>query len=367
MVELFWLEWKKIFARKAVWLFFVAILLFQLLVQANAIRDTWNGTVQGTRDVYRRYEGQVINEAFQRQAAEDFALIALSHSDHFNTTYDEYQDSISYSANGSGYYAGVDMAYSKLINGPSVESLQRARVCSDAADKSFQEPPATPVVHDLGGWYTLGRTMGSEMLLLLLIVLGLLQLYTQESSSKMDGVLLSAAKRGRATAAKTLAAMAFTLGGALFVCGVEVLVVGLTLGLDGANMPLSALHNWSAASDETIAAFYALVAGVIVMAAVAWSALVVLASSLFRNPVAALLFAAVCLAAQMAIGMTMNSSSPLYAYSQLFPVPVLISPWSWLEDVIQAKYAAFALVFPSAIALFALGFAPRCFLKHRKA
>lgn len=367
MSTLFRYELKKILVRKTVLLFFLLVAALLLIQQTGPVKDALNGYVRGMREVYGRYEGQVITEALKKQAAADFAEFALSHSEHFDTLYDDGQNSVSYSARDTGgYYAGVDQAYTHLICSDSVETLQRTGK-GQAVGEGTGNAPITPIVRYPGGWGALGRTMGDGYFALFLLVLGLLPVFTQENTARMDGVLLSTAKRGRAAATKVLASAAFALLVALLVYGFETLVIALTYGLDGANAPAATLFQFSAQSMQTIGGYYTL-AGLSAAAAVAASAaLVTLSSSLFRQPLPALLLAAALVAAQFAPSLAFGSNRNLLAYMNLLPAPALTSPWNWLGSLSAVKYTAFALAFPALLSVLLFCLAPRCFLRRRKA
>lgn len=365
MSTMIWYELKKMLSRKTVQLFFLLVAALILVQQISPIRDALSGYARGMREVYGRYEGQTITEALQKQAAADYAEFALSHSEYFNTLYDEGQNTVSYSAKVGGYYGGVAQAYDELIFGESVESLQRTR--EGQAEGNRKGAPVTPTAQYLGGWSALGRTMGDGMFALFLLVLGLLPVYAQEGTSRMEGVLLSSAKRGRASAAKALAAVVFALLVALLVYGMETLVIALTYGLSGASTPVSALSHWSQQSTLTIGEYYTLAGLTVVAAVTASAALVALASSLFRQPVAALITAAALIAAQFLLVIAAGNSPASQIYMNLLPAPALASPWSWLDSLLDAKYAAFALIFPALLSIFLFCLAPRCFLRRRKA
>jgi hypothetical protein len=366
MGTLFRGELKKIFARKLIGLSFLLVAALILIQQAGPIKDTLSGYVRGMREVYGRYEGRTINEAFQNEAREDYAEFALSHSEHFNTGYDENQNAISYSAkDDGGYYGGVERAYEALFIGESVEKLQRENERL-ASRRMPLNAYITPTVRYLGGWDALGRTMGDGYFALFLLVLGLLPLFTQETAARMEGVLLCSKKRGRAAISKALAAALFAFIVAMLIYGAETLAIALTYGLNGANAPLAALRGWLADGTLTVGGYYTLAALATTAAVMASAALMALASSLFRQPLAVLGLAGALITAQFLPGL-LAGGSHLHIFMSLMPAPALTSPWEWMGSLTNTKYSIFSLAFPALLSVLILITAPRCFLRRRKA
>ena len=398
MGTLFKYELKKILSRKMIWILLLTSAALILYQNMNAIASTLGGFTQGMRDTYRIYEGRVITQASAKEAKAAFEQFALSHSDHFTTRYDENQGTVFYFAKDyNDYYGGVAFAYIDLSYCTTVENLQQsAKDAQDTlqqgsnADGSSLSPSDkqaleaqvkngfdTPVVHYMEGWKFLGRMPADGLFALFLLVLGLLPLFSQESSSRMEGVLLCAVERHRAAMAKMLAAAAFALGVPVLIYGFETLVLALTYGLDGASVPISTLYEFSFKSGgRTVGGLYALVGLAVIAAAMASAALIALSSSLFRNPVLSLLFTAALIAVQFLsntflTGIAFRGNSinlnHLQQFINLLPAPALINVYTWIDSMRDADLAAFALAFPALLTSLLFWLAPRHYLKQRKA
>jgi hypothetical protein len=239
---------------------------------------------------------------------------------------------------------------------------------------SIERGYADPAAHYAYGWewtYLFSSTNGISILCLL--GLGLIGVFSSETSSRMEGVFLCSARRHRAALSKMLAALSFAAGSTILLVGMDLLTTALTYGLDGLSLPVSQLIQINA--SLTIGGAYAIILLIFIVAAFAIGALVAFSSALFRHATAALLSAGVIIFAQLLLLVVCNGAlafqypllDRLQGYANMLPAVVFLNQYELFNKIIEPKYLWFALAFPAILTGALLWLTPRRFLRQRKA
>lgn len=394
---LFRYEMKKLLNRKLVWLLLAVCV--GIIVNFDWGMLPRQDNVRGMRDVYAKYEGSVLTDAVAAEARADFERFAAAHPEQFET--DDMAGGLAPTGQ-NGYFIGAWNAYMAVAQGTTAEKYRemaaRYQGYLDAGsyengkpltqdDRSELKKEITvlgsvpPVVHYAEGWRLLdlcNQDLGIFPLFLLALCLA--PLFSGERGAKMEGVLLCAAKRGRAAAAKLLTAFSVTLALVLLFYGMQLLILALTCGLDGASVP-TVYTNWSYPSyGSTLLGSFAGTALLTLAAMLALAFLAALASAAFRNTLAAMLAYAVLIAAHFVLAGIVSSEVWVYLKgSALGTVSrfIYLLPGNVLYDgsagtqigriLADPKYVAFGLALSLAIAAAAAASAWALYFKRRKA
>lgn len=306
-------ELKKLLSRKLIWLFLALSFMFLLLGLKESLDLAASGFAQGMKDIYSLYEGRVVTNVFQKEVKAAYAEYVALHQDEFITYQNVENGEVTSYSKGSRYYDGVSQAFSDITNQTTVESQQESLQSMKETlsrgknedgslltwlqqrdyERMIHDGDTTPVVHYTRGWYELYTASSTipSLLVLLTAGLALLPLFNGEHSSKMESIVLYAAQRRKAAAAKLLAALSFTSAVAVLYFAFNFLITALPYGLDGASLPVATMQYWHGSSQLTVGGAYALSSLAIILAAVACAALVCISSTLFRHPLLSLLCA----------------------------------------------------------------------------
>jgi ABC-type transport system involved in multi-copper enzyme maturation permease subunit len=324
MGTLFRCELKRLLNKKLVWLLFALCVGMNLWVFWPYFSEKTSGRVDGIRAAYTAYDGRVVTDSLVAEVREDMAGYIAAHPGDFELSPfgEENADDIfmKYYPKGSGYTYGFWVACSDISSKETQEMrlaqnerfrreldtgydssghkfTRRDRQYFEHALASSQE---TTVVHYAEGWkQMLMQVQWQGLYVLIMFIPALVPLFASESAGKMEGILLCAARRKRAVSAKLLAALLYAAAITVALYGLPVLLTALTYGLDGASLPASTLNGWLSYLPGEAIGFVYLKAGLVsLMAALACALAVSLGSSLFRNPLPALLGCAAIIVAQ---------------------------------------------------------------------
>lgn len=400
MSALFRYELKKLLSRRVVLVFALLCLAYTVWANWSLPLMHWSGLARGLKDVYSQFEGRVVTEGFKEEVRESVEQFMTDHPGQMHV-FEQPDGTIEYNPSTPGtykYITGISWAYNEILsNADSLEARQESvRTAGEAltlgknqdgtplteeqrqsCESAVRRGVVAPVVHYAKGW-ELEFLLDSQypgLLLLLLIVLAVSPLFSGERAARMEGILLCSAGRGRAAAAKMLAASACAGALALLFFAAQFLLVACTFGFDGALLPVtegSAVSNLGA---------LALALPALVLAAAACAAYVSLASALSRHTALALLLAGLFIATQFApeyfidqcvtnwlFGRIDNPALPppwcypLREYTKYFP-PLLVNLHAnllgWMDGLKPV-----ALAFAGSALLFLL--VPRAFHRGRK-
>ncbi len=323
---LFRYELKKLLNRKLTWLLLAVCVGILLNFDHGMLAG--KDFVRGMRDVYDRYEGRVLTDALVKEALADSEAFAAAHEGEFGMVDDGEINELRHTGRDA-YCSGAWQAFSEITHGTTREyCLERAASVQACLDNGCYEngKPLTqddrarlknditmlttrpPVVHYAEGWERLSLcNQFIGMFPLFLLALCLTPLFAGERAAKLESVLLCAAKRKRASAAKLLAALTATLAIFIVLYGTQLLAVSLTYGLDGA-VSSAYYSNWGyARTDRTLLGIFAGQALVWLSAMLALAILAALFSSAFRNTLAAMLAYAALIAIHIVLVSIVNS------------------------------------------------------------
>jgi ABC-type transport system involved in multi-copper enzyme maturation permease subunit len=216
---------------------------------------------------------------------------------------------------------------------------------------------------------------------LFLLALCLTSLFSGERAAKMDDMLLCAAGRRQAAAAKLLAALAVSFALYLQFYGLQILIVALTYGLDGASLSAHTAWSWLAVfSGRTLGGIFGGVALAALAALLASAFLAAFSSAVFRNTLVALLVYAAFVAAQIvSVNIAMNGD--MWGFSDgpvretvsriiyLFPANVLFdgSNGSQIMILSSLRNVGISLAVSVSLVVASAALAPAMYLKRRKA
>jgi hypothetical protein len=293
-------------------------------------------------------------------------------------------------------------AYGEILNRPTLEDRQKRFRATEQAlslGKNEDGSPLTdsqrqsmerfvrygvvkPAVHFAKGWDAsmLNETQLSGLMMLLLLILGLLPLFTGERAARMEGILLCSAGRARAAAAKMLAASVLACALVPLFMVSDFLIVAITYGFDGAMLPVLETGGISNLGAFALALLSVMLAGA------ACASLVALASALSRHTLAALLLAGVFIAVQFLPQMLIDQCvtnwligriadpalpppwcHPLQEYARLLPSTIMTVHSYMAHSMANIKWAAFAIGFSALLGALLYWLAPRCYFRKRKA
>lgn len=344
-------ELRKILSRRIVW-GAIALGLFLLLYSnggISLIRARLGGRVQGMRDVYAQYEGQVLTDAVAAEAGAALNAYIAQNPDEFVSHEDE--NGVIFSARDSyGYADGVWTAYMHIAYGTTyerkekTESVLLARLESgtgkDGKPLTWREQcqlvyqlkeacQSSVIVYSEGYRYLMeaGQIVGVLALGLLLLILP--PLFAGEAAARMESVLLCAAGRKRAVRAKMAVAFAEGLGVWMLFYGGQILMIALTYGLAGAGAPYTGFYDvfgWTMGGMLMTYLAVSLITTLAMAAVIAWM------SAIFNRPLTALAGGAGTVIAQLTATIIVNRS---LGYHTVF-LPFVDSPAA--DTAIRAVY-----------------------------
>lgn len=393
-------EMKKLLNRKLTWLLLavcVGILLNFDYTGMVASKDF----VRGMKDVYAKYEGKVLTDSLAKEALADSEAFAAAHDGEFGMV-DNGETQELGPTGQDDYCSGAWQAFSQITHGSTreyyLESAARDQACLDNGchengKQLTQDERAwlknniavlttrPPVVHYAEGWERLSLcNQFIGMFPLFLLALCLTPLFSGERTAKLEGILLCAAKRRRASTAKLLAALTVTLAIFIVLYGAQLLVVALTYGLNGA-MSSAYYSNWGfARTDRTLIGIFAGQALVWLSAMFALAFLAALFSSASRNTLTAMLMYAALIAVHIVLVNVVNSEfwhsleGPVWQTVSkivyLLPVNALYDGEAGAEIgmiLSDLRYVAGGLLLSLSLAAAAAASAQALYQKRRKA
>ncbi len=402
-------EFRKLLNRRLLWIMLALCAAVQLLSGYGAIRHALGGAVGGMKEVYARYDGQVITEDLKVRLLSDYREYAAAHPEEFKPSeaelgYWALDEQIWRRRHGSG----VMLAYQDLLYSQTREEIETAwhnasaglTAGTDADGKPLSpsmrrwymqltaQPPYIPTVrYDLGwtlsfglqnlldtammniGATMIGYTPIGILLTLLLLFLGLPG-FPGERGARMEPVLLTGGLRKTAAYAKILAVTTAAAVAALALCLFKLLQCAATLGLGGWAMPsgsygLGASHlvSWVI---NTVAFMLGCAAG---------AALITAFTAKARDAISALGLAIIVLAAQFALvklgelthiyGPQDGWMATLADLTQALPLnAVTVQGAAFGDPTIFQTTMLFAL--PLVLLTISLLFTPKVYLRRRK-
>jgi ABC-type transport system involved in multi-copper enzyme maturation permease subunit len=400
MATLFSYELKKLLSRKLTWLMLAICMGILANFDSSMVGlGSMSDYVRGMRDVYAKYEGKVLTDTLAKEASAEYDNFVATHEDEFET-YDD-GDAHELVPKGIGYCYGAYRAYMDIAHGTTREYYLEAAVryqgyldagCYENGQLLAQDDRLElkreiamfnnqpPIVHYAEGWRLLdlcNQMMG--VFPLFLIALCLAPLFSGERAAKMEGVLLCAAKRRLSVVAKLLAAMAQTLIIFAALYGMQLLVLMLTYGLDGA-MASAYYCGWlGVTTDRTLLGVFAGEALVALAAMLALAMLAALFSAAFRNTLVALIAYAGLAAAHFVSVNIIRSGVWLLLKGSVWETVskiIYLLPGNVLNDgnggfqvneiLADPGYVAAGLLLSLAVAAAAAVFTQAVYLKRRK-
>ncbi len=319
MLTLIAFEFKKLFSSKAMW----ATLALTLLLIGNGmkypINSRINGAVQGMRDAVAPFEGKVLTDSVANQAQALLLHYIEIHPDSFSQLDNQNSSDITLPVpiNSNEYAWGYWTILSHLAQGNTVEKKQantqllqehldsgvfeNGHKLTDADRQSdlmqIEDNNHPVVIRYAAGWeelpFALQGVLGMSLFALLLI--GLTALFANEHSTRMDCVLLSTKHHRQAIGAKVAVSIIYAVVLCTLLLGASLASIALTYGLDGGQYTIRELKDiyWNLTygnpyNSMPVSAPYLPAFTLSILAAAACAALIALASSLFRHPMAML-------------------------------------------------------------------------------
>ncbi len=310
-------ELKKLRGRKILWVVLVlGMALFLFICWSRMEIYGLSGYAGGYHEVYLRYQGQTVTDAFRTQVTQDFFQYVSAHADRFKlVALDEGgpEEYAYYQSTGPwGADTGIWQAYNDLKSASTLEDNQKflryaeERVATGTDEQGAMLPPyqlheyqntvargvTTPIVRFTRGWdECLYDSVLTGILTLACIGITLLGLFNTEATSRMEVLVLTAKHSRRVVWAKLITGVLVSVAVVALFFGLQYAVSLGIWGTEGSMLPADYHRDMPGSSAMTIGQAYALSMLFVLAMATACGAIVTWASARFRHPLVALLAA----------------------------------------------------------------------------
>lgn len=406
MGQLFRYEMKKLLYRRTLWAALALGAVLSIIANQSMIRCALGDYIDGLKDGYAPYEGQIATDALIARVDEEYLAYVAAHPDDFveNRIDEETGEKFYWARYDNSYADGLCGAYIAVSQYETVEErhrragifrkwLETGYTDDGKALTEYQKQSYAQSLEDLenseplvirypGGWWFVLNSPGSSISLLLLLLAVLGSLFTGDSTARMETLVLTSAQRGRSAATRLLAAGCCTLLFFVISYGPNVLVTALTYGLPDLTMPVSQvpqptspIYSIDGYAEEAMPLRQALlgIESAHLAASLACAAIVVFCSSALGRPLYSLLAAVAAIAVQIvAFSMTtpdalmIPGSSSRFNLAALLPASVLWQGSTLTESLGRTNLMAMIIIVSLALAALLTALAPRCWLRPRK-
>ncbi len=298
MRELVKFELSKIFQKKIIYIIALLISVFTIIGSVEDFNDVKSsfGSVEGLKKELKNYEGEIDLQK-QLEIKKEIALIKDKVYNQEKLTEDEEKlNNLSWRLS-SYYRTNLDPEY--LINGKKYTLSEMGMQLNKGHEDSYEyrnlekayksiSKVGKPKFAYLGGWGQITDFRVAATMMVILVVLGISTIFSDEHKTNVIPVILSTPNgRKKLTVAKIISALIYAT--CIFVFNsVLYFISGLPFGLDGFNSMISTLEG-QAPYSVTIIQFYFIALGMSLLGVIVLSLFTSLVSLLTKNSMVTLI------------------------------------------------------------------------------